>query len=168
MTEARAVAPSRTVAAALEAGLREHDLLGDPTLGNLPATYTVGTSVAVESLAAELPSYQLVELRVGNRVRAVATVNRVPGGYTFGELRATTRDLRLPTTSELRARAAAHGLDRNVRLVWGWTDERVPQYAPFLAGTNSRSGRAAFVTPAGLTDRIQLAQGLTPALQTLR
>ncbi len=164
--EAAAASPSRSVTAAIEDGLRRNDLLGDAELGNLPAGYTIGTSVAVESLAAEMPSYMLVELRVNNRVRAIATVNRTARGYVFGELRATTGDVRLPSTSALRTQAAAHGLERNVRLVWGWTDDRVPHYAPFLAGT-SANGRAAFVTPGGITSRIELVRGLTPTTRAV-
>jgi hypothetical protein len=165
--QASAAAPARTIAAAIATGLRRHALLGDAELGNLPANYTIGTSVSVESLAAEMPSYELVELRVGDRVRAIATVNRTARGYVFGELRATTGDVRLPSSSVLRAQAAAHGLDRSVRLVWGWTDERVPHYAPFLAGTSSATGRSAFVTPTGVTSQIELVRGLTPTFRAL-
>ena len=50
-------------------GLTSHNLLGDPTLGDLPASYTLGTSVHVTSLAAEIPSYDLVEVLVSGKVR---------------------------------------------------------------------------------------------------
>jgi len=154
--------PAATVSAAIDTGLRMHDLLGDPELGNLPASYTIGNSVTVESLAAELPSYQLVELRAGNDVRAVALVNDTSAGYVFGELRETTGDWELPDQADLRASLAANGLRGQPRLVWGWTDEPSPPLAPFLAGTSVTTGRTAYVTPAGVVEQLELVRGLTP------
>ncbi len=118
----------------------------------------------VESLAAELPSYLLVELKVGSSVRAVASVNVTSRGYVFGELRATTGSWRLPTAATMSNALRANGLSGQPRLVWGWTDEPSPPFAPFLAGTDG-SGRTTFVTPFGTTNRIELVRGLTPTLR---
>lgn len=154
--------PAPTVSQAVAVGLREHDLLGDPELGNLPTTYSIGDSVEVESLASEVPSYQLVELQVGDDVRAVALVNETSAGYVFGELREVSGDWQLPSRADLQAGLARHGLRGQAKLVWGWTDDRNPPFAPFLAGTASATGRAAFVTSDGVTNRIDLVRGLTP------
>ena len=148
--------PATTVSLAVAQGLREHDLLGDPALGNLPASYSIGNSTEVESLDSDVPSYQLVELKVGDDVRAVALVNETSAGYVFGELREVSGDWALPTRAEMRSRLAANGLTGEARLVWGWTDERNPPFAPFLAGTNAKTGRTAFVTAAGVIDRLEL------------
>jgi len=161
---APALAPSASVADAISNGLRAHDLLNDADLGNLPASYTVGTSVMVESLAAELPSYMLVELKVGDSVRAVASVNVTRRGYVFGELRPTTGDWRLPSTATMSSALRANGLTGQPRLVWGWTDEPSPPFAPFLSGAD-RAGRTTFITPFGTTNRIELVRGLTPTLR---
>jgi hypothetical protein len=154
--------PATTVGLAVAQGLREHDLLGDPDLGNLPASYSIGNSMEVESLDSDVPSYQLVELKVGDDVRAVALVNETSAGYVFGELREVIGDWALPTRAELRSRLAANGLTGDARLVWGWTDERNPPFAPFLAGTNATTGRPAFVTAAGVTDRLDLVREPRP------
>jgi len=155
--------PAPTVSMAVAQGLEEHDLLGDPDFGNLPASYSIGNSVSVESLASEVPSYQLVELTVGDDVRAVALVNETSAGYVFGELREVARDWHLPSRSDLQAGLAANGLRGQARLVWAWTDDRNPPFAPFLAGIDAETGRTAFVTPRGMTDRLDLVRGLTPS-----
>ncbi|HYI23359.1 MAG TPA: M14 family metallopeptidase, partial [Candidatus Limnocylindrales bacterium] len=107
---APALAPAASVADAISLGLRTHGLLNDPALGNLPASYAVGSSVMVESLAAQMPSYLLVELMVGSSVRAVASVNVTSRGYVFGELRPTTGSWRLPSSATMSNALRANGL----------------------------------------------------------
>ncbi len=151
------------VAQAVANGLTTNSLLGDPELGNLPSNYTLGTTVHVRSLAAGVPSYELAELRVNGVVRAVALVNNVNGGYVFGELRATTGDLRLPTTTQLLSALSANGLRGAPSLSWTWTQDPAPPFAPFLTGTNA-AGKTAFVTPAGVDDQLDVVNGVTPAV----
>jgi murein tripeptide amidase MpaA len=148
-----APAPASTIAQAVADGLTAHHLLGDRELGNLPADYTIGTAVSVRSLAVGVPSYRLVELRVGGKVRAIALVDEVAGGYVFGELRATTSDVRLPTTADLSAALTANGLHGAPSLSWTWTDSPAPPFAPFLTGLDA-NGKTSFVTPTGVVTQI--------------
>jgi carboxypeptidase T len=157
------VASAGSIAQAVADGLTANNLLGDPELGNLPATYTLGTSVHVRSLVAGVPSYDLVELKVGGLVRAIALVDEINGGYVFGELRATLGDFRLPTTAQMATALRTNGLTGTPSLSWTWTeDQPVPPFAPFLTGTNA-AGRKAFVTPFGVTEHLTTVSGANPA-----
>jgi len=138
-------------------------LLGDAELGNLPTTYTIGTSVHVRSLVAGVPSYDLAELRVGGIVRAIALVDEVSNGYLFGELRATRGDVRLPSFAQMATALRANGLTGAPSLSWTWTDDNpVPPFAPFLTGTDT-TGRNAFVTPSGILHQLPVVNGVVPA-----
>lgn len=158
---APASASASTIAQAVTEGLSTYGLLGDPTLGNLPTDYTLGTSVHVNSLSADMPSYDLVELRSGDSVKAVALVNERSGRYVFGELRATTGDVRLPTQVQLASVLRTNGLGGTPSLSWTWTDAATPPFAPFLTGTDA-TGRTAFVTPAGVVQRVDTVSAGTP------
>ena len=153
--------PAGTIAQAVADGLSTYSLLGDPELGNLPASYTVGTSVHVRSLAVGMPSYDLVELRVNGAVAAVALVDEVGGGYLFGELRPTTSNINLPTTSQLSSALQANGLSGTPSLSWTWTTSDTPPFAPFLTGMDAY-GKTAFVTGSGVTEQLPLVNGITP------
>lgn len=157
-------ASAATLSVAIEDGLHENDLLGDPELGNLPASYAIGDSLRVESLAAEVPSYHLVELRARGSVRAVALVNETDSGFRFGELREVSGNWQLPSQADLRARLAANGLRGQPRLVWAWTDEPSPPFAPFLAGLDAED-RLHVVTAGGLKDGTEFARGSSLRLQ---
>jgi hypothetical protein len=139
-----------TIAQAVADGLSFYGLLGDPELGDLPADYELGTSVHVRSLADGIPSYDLVELRVDGKVRAIVLVDELPGGFAFGELRATTRDVRLPTTAQLSKAMARNGLHGTPSLSWMWADHPMPPFMPFLTATDA-SGRTTVVTGSGST-----------------
>ena len=152
--------PASSVELAVDQGLRDHDLLGDPELGNLPPTYTLGDPVHVNSLVREMPSYDLVEIVVGNTVRAVALVRERAGGYVLGELRATVGNIDLPSQSELQSSLAARGLRGTASLSWTWTREPGSPFAPFLTGYDA-SGRTSFVTPRGTTTSLPTMRGLT-------
>jgi len=156
-----APAAAPTVAQAVADGLRAYDLLGDAELGNLPADYQVGTTLHVASLESDLPSYFLVELRVAGRVRAVALVDEKNGGYVFGELRATTGDLRLPTPAQMQSQLSVRGLRGAASLAWTWTENGAPPFAPFLSGTDA-FGRPAFVTPSGVVKQLPTDTEITP------
>jgi len=145
--------PSSYVADAIANGLSANHLLGDPELGNLPSSYSIGTSVHVRSLESNVPSYELVELRVGGTVRAIALVDDVAGGFAFGELRATTADVHLPTPAQLSAALAANGLHGSPSLTWTWLDTPAPPFAPFLAGLDA-SGKPAYVTMTGAVTQV--------------
>jgi carboxypeptidase T len=151
-----------TISQALTDGLTANALFGDSELGNLPASYTVGTSVHVRSLVAGVPSYDLVELNVGGVVRAVALVDEVGSGYRFSELRAATGDMHLPTVGQLSAALSTNGLRGTPSLTWTWTDEPIPPFQPFLTGIDA-SGRTAYVTPDGVAEQLTLASGVAPA-----
>jgi hypothetical protein len=152
------------IAQAVADGLTTYGLLGNRDLGNLPANYTIGTTVHVNSLVVGIPSYDLAELRVNGSVKAVALVDEVDGGYQFGELRATTGDVRLPTASQMSSVLAAHGLRGTPSLSWTWADDPAapPPFAPFLTGTDA-FGRTAFVTQAGVQAHLTTVNGVTPA-----
>ena len=154
-------APAGTIAQAVADGLSTYSLLGDQELGNLPASYTVGTSVHVRSLAVDMPSYDLVELRANGAVAAVALVDEVGGGYLFGELRPTTSNISLPTASQLSAALSVNGLSGTPSLSWTWTTNDTPPFAPFLTGTDA-AGKTAFVTATGVTEQLPLVNGITP------
>src|SRR4051812_17632038 len=152
-----------SLAQAVADGLATNNLLGDSELGNLPADYTIGTSVHVRSLVAGVPSYDLVELRVGGVVRAIALVDEISGGYLFGELRPTLGDVRLPTFSQMATALRTNGLSGTPSLSWTWTDdEPAPPFAPFLTGTDA-AGKTAFVTPTGVAEQLQTVNGVAPA-----
>lgn len=152
--------PSDSVALAVRQGLSDHDLYGDPELGSIPTTYTLGNSVSVTSLVRDIPSYQLVEIVAGGGVRAVALVRERGGGYVLGELRPTTGAFRLPTRAQLQSALSARGLRGTATLSWAWTEQPVSPFAPFLTGT-SAAGRPAFVTPAGVVRDIGVARGFS-------
>jgi len=154
------VDPAGSVRLSIAQSLRAHDLLGDPQLGNLPATYTLGNSVHVTSLVREMPSYDLVEILVGGKVRAVALVRERGGAYVLGELRPTVGSVRLPSQAQLQSSLAARGLRGTASLSWTWTREPGSPFAPFLTGLDAR-GRTAFVTPRGVTSAIETIRGLT-------
>ncbi len=149
---AAAPSPAGTIAQAVADGLTTYSLLGDPDLGSLPASYTIGTTVHVRSLTAGIPSYDLVELRVNGSVHAVALVDEVGSGYLFGELRATHGDVRLPTTAQLSSALATNGLHGTPSLSWTWTadPDAPPPFAPFLTGTDV-TGHTAYVTSSTVT-----------------
>jgi hypothetical protein len=110
-----------------------------------------------------VPSYDLVELRVGGVVRAIALVDEVSGGYVFGELRATIGDVRLPTAAQMATALHANGLSGTPSLSWTWTDDQpAPPFAPFLTGTDA-AGKTAFVTPSGVAEQLTTVSGVTPA-----
>ena len=92
----------------------------------------------------------------------MALVDEVNGGYAFGELRATTADVRLPTTAQLSSALAANGLRGTPSLSWTWTDDPAapPPFAPFLTGTDA-FGSTAFVTPAGSRAHSDTVNGVT-------
>ena len=153
--------PAGTIAQAVADGLNTYSLLGDQELGNLPASYTLGTSVHVRSLAVGMPSYDLVELRANGAVAAVALVDEVGSGYLFGELRPTTSDVRLPSATQLSTALSDNGLSGTPSLSWTWTTTDTPPFAPFLTGTDA-AGKTAYVTAAGATEQLPLVNGITP------
>lgn len=156
---ATSAAPAGTVELAVREGIAAHDLLGDPELGNLPATFSIGNSVHVTSLAPGVASYELVEILVGGTVRAMALVRERDGGYVLGELRATLGDVHLPTQAQLQSRLAPNGLRGTATLTWAWLDgQPVPPFAPFLTGVDSQ-GRAAFVAADGAVERLATLSG---------
>jgi hypothetical protein len=151
-TDSSTASPSLT--AAIQEGMRANALYNDPELGNVPQGFTLGRTLSVDSIAGEA-GYDLVELVAGLRVRAVALVERVDGGYRFGELRPVTGFFHLPTLSDMRAALSANDLEGTPRLVWDWTSERNPPFVPFLAGRDADTGALSIITLHGLLDRAQ-------------
>ena len=155
------VITAESIDEALSAGLTANDLTNDSEFGDL-STYTIGTVLEVHSLVREVPSYALVEVRVSDELRGVALMMRMGDGYAFGALKRTRSDGHLPTSSELNDQAQLYGLEGRPRLVWTITpDADNPPFVPMLEAVDPATGRAAFVTSAGVVDDLRPADGLT-------
>ena len=66
--------------------------------------------------------------------------------------------------TQLSSALTASGLHGLPTLSWTWTDDPAapPPFAPFLTGLDS-TGATAFITPAGVTETLAPATGVTPA-----
>jgi hypothetical protein len=158
-----ASAPSApTIAQAIEQGIRHHGLLRDATLGVDLGGYSVGRALHVRSLAPDIASYSLAEVRVSGVLRAVALVTQTSSGYRFGALTPSGDVTGLPSQSELDAVLSANGMRGPARLVWGWTPSAAPPFAPFVAGTDRATGRSVYLTGQGRLEPTEVPRRLAP------
>ena len=150
------------IAQAVSDGLAQHDLLGlRDGLGIDLKGYAIGDIAHVDSLAAEIAPYDLVELNVSGSVRAIALVTESSSGYTFGALWGYTGDFALGSATGRAQLAADNGVRAGVKLLWAPSTASVSPFDPFLSG-ESGNGQPVFVSSAGSFAAVPLAAGLTP------
>jgi hypothetical protein len=148
---------------AVEAGFEKNGLDTGSSLGVDLTGYTVGASVRVDSVAEELPDYDLVEIRVKGVIRAMALVTEIRGGYAFGALAPVTPEFQLLTAERRASLLAANGLSGTGRLVWAWVDDAIsPPFVPLIETRDPQSGAPAYLTASGRLDSLHLVNGLTP------
>lgn len=147
---------------AVSNGLQENALGSGASLGIDLTGYSLGPVVHVESLAKDVPSYDLVELQVAGKVRAVALVSLVAEGYRFGAITPVTSE---PAVMSLAGRThalAANGLTGSGELVWAPSTSGSTPFGPFVRGEFA-DGHEGFLTPKGRVTGIQLLPGFTPS-----
>ena len=127
-----------TIEAAVRKGMDVNGLSRGGNLGVDLTGYSLGDSAEVEPISVDVGVYELVELRVGRQVRAVAMVLKNGEGYQFAG--AATGDYGVVAVSSRKALLARAGLSGPGRLVWGWTDEPSSPFAPFVKTSNALGG----------------------------
>lgn len=152
-----------TVYDAIREGLSRNGLTGDNALGIDLTDYAVGSVAHVTSLAKEVPSYELAELRVGGEVRAVVRVDDTENGYLFAALSPAGSDYPFASTATLSRYMTANGLSGTGTLVWAWADEGASPFTPYVESTNPSSSSPTYLTPQGVFATLHLAPGLTPS-----
>lgn len=148
---------------AITAGLSENGLGSGTRLGLDLTGFSMGSVVHVDSIVAELPSYDFVELRVHGRLEALAVVNEVAGRYQFGALTAVATDPAFMTAGGRSAALLARGLSGSGRLVGGPTTDGATPMQPFLTGTDPTTGRPTFLGASGRLGAIEVLPGFSDA-----
>jgi hypothetical protein len=112
----------------------------------MPAPATRSISISIARLAPGASPYELVEIRVGSSVRAVAMVEDGSAGYTYAG--ASTLPLGLDVASPaVRADVVGRaGLQGDGRLVWAETDGSNLQFTPFIHAQDG-NGADVYVDP---------------------
>jgi hypothetical protein len=151
-----------SIAAAVTKGITGNGLLNDPKFGSDLRRFKVGASIHVTSLASELPSYDLVELRVAGSTRAIAMVQEVGGRFEFGALSQAPLAFDLFSAAGRARILAENHMAGTGELVWGWTIDGPSPFTPFIRGVDASTGRPAFATAMGRKDAIDLSEGFTP------
>jgi hypothetical protein len=146
---------------AVRDGLRENGLEKGGSLGVDLTGHVVGPSVHVDSLATQVPSYELTEIQVAGQVRAVAMVTEVPGGYSFAAIAPWTGRFDLASPSATQIHLRSQGMSGSWRLVWAWTAEGGSPFTPIIAGTDAATSQTVFLSPSGRHSQLHLAPGLT-------
>jgi hypothetical protein len=152
-----------TLSTAVANGIAANDLLNSSKFNVDLRGFKVGASVHVASLAAEIPSYDLVDVRVAGASRAIAMVQEVNGRFVFGALAPSARGIDLTSAAGRSRILADNHMKGRGDLVWGWTVEGPSPFAPFVRGIDASTGRPAFATVMGRRDSIQLSDGFTPS-----
>lgn len=163
-TAQRTLAPanvSPTIAAAVETGLVQNDLIQGGSLGVDLREAKIGRSVHVDSLAREVPSYDLVEVSVGSEVRAVAMVTESPGGFSFSALTPWNGQFDLASPRAVDSALASQGMSGPAHFVWAWTDDGGSPFMPFIRAMDNGTAGPAYIGPNGKQSQIHLAPGLT-------
>jgi hypothetical protein len=146
---------------AVTQGLQQNALDQGGALGIDLTGYVVGRSVHVDSLAEELPSYDLVEIDVAGQVRAVAMVSEGPRGYSFAGLTPWTGRFDLASPGAIQSDLASQGMTGPGRLVWAWTEEGGSPFAPMIEAKDAVASTPAYLSITGRHDQLHLVPGLT-------
>jgi len=154
---------SVSLTSAVRRGLDENGLGTGGALGVDLTGYRIGRSVHVDSLAAEVPSYDLVEIDVANQLKAVAMVTESGGSYEFAAVTPWTGTWNLPLSGTIDGALAKAGMRGPGHLVWAWTQDGGSPFLPMVAGTDAQASTPAFLTPQGRQNAISLIPGETPA-----
>jgi len=154
---------SPTIQDAVTLGLRQNDLEHGGALGVDLTGYSIGPSVHVDSLASELPSYDLAQIMVGGRLAAVAMVSEIGPDYAFAGITPWSGSFPLGSSSAMASALASNGMGGTARLVWAWADEGGSPFTPFVEATDIITGAPAYLSVTGRHDSIHLVPGETPA-----
>ncbi len=119
--------------------------------------FGVGATIHVDSLSADIPPYELVELVKSGQVAAIAMVSDVPGGYELAAIRPVQNEYRLPTAAERTTLAQGHGDSAGTRLVWAVSDESKSPFEPILEATTP-SGRPEYLSRNGWSFLVHVAR----------
>lgn len=151
-----------SIAQAVADGIAANSLGTGGELGIDLTGYTVGSSVHVTSLAAGIPSYDLVDLLVGANPKAVALVEEIPAGFAFGAITPVTGEPLVMTSTGRQSSLAANGMSGPGTLVWAPSTAGDTPFAPFIEGNDSATGQRAYLSMTGRVQTIGIAAGLTP------
>jgi hypothetical protein len=147
---------SPTIPAAISDGLKQAELQDGARLGIDLTNYAVGPTVHVTSLVADIPSYDLVELVVGQSPRAIVLVSLTGRGYEFGAITPLVGSPDyMPGPMRDKALSAA-GMSASSDLVWAPTTIGATPFMPFIRGVDAVSGRPTFLTVNGRADSLSL------------
>ncbi len=148
-----------TVGGAVSDGLTQNGLEHGGKLGVDLAGYTLGSTMHVASLVADIPSYELTGVYVGPTLVAVAMTTDTPGGYSFAGLTTSTDWYRLETSPDLPSFLHSKGLAGSPRFVWAWTAGGELPFAPFIEAADAGTGSIGYYTAQGRLSRLELTPG---------
>jgi hypothetical protein len=141
--------PDAAIADAVIGGIKANNLADESAFGSSLKGASVGRTLHVESLAADVPAYELAEVVSKGAVVAIAMAVHQADGLHFGALQPVSSDEGLPSASALKAAAAGVSPDATpTGLAWGWSDESTSPFNPFLIATDN-GGHRSFITPGG-------------------
>ncbi len=152
--------PKGALDQAVTDGIASNTLLNDPSLGVSLVGAVAGKSLHVDSLSPELGSYELVEVLVAGKVKAIAMIEDRKDGLHFAALQPVAEGSHMPSALDAQTGLRAKGVDaRSLKAVWGWSQESSSPFSPFWQATDS-NGRQTFLTSS---DQVQPAIHLTTA-----
>jgi hypothetical protein len=154
---------SASVSEAVAQGLVDNGLGKGGALGVDLTGYTIGKTAHVDSLAQQLPSYDLVEIDVAHQVRAVAMVTEGTSGFTFGGITPWTGSFNLASPSAISSAMASEGMAGPGHLVFAWTDQASSPWVPMIEGKDAHTSAPAFLAATGRNDQFSLVLGETPS-----
>ena len=155
--EPTAPTASTSIEAAVSAGISQNGLENHYNLRG----YHLGAVAHVDSLAKEMPSYDLVEIRMAEGVRALAMVNETTAGYVFAALAPSSAQLDIATSTGRAKVLARKGLTGPGRLVWGWViGVPATPFDPLVEGKDLTTGAKGYVGISGRLEGIALPRGL--------
>jgi hypothetical protein len=156
-----AASPSASsISTAFSLGLTQNGLVEGGNLGVDLTGSTLGAIVHVRSLAASIPSYELVDVLVGGGVKAVALMLDSPNGYSFGAIAPVSSEPSIMSAAGRDALMASNGMTGAGDLVWAPSTDGATPFAPFLEGVNASSGVTTYLTNSGPATSLKLVGGL--------
>jgi hypothetical protein len=119
-------------------GISSNGLSNDPSLAVDLRGAQIGRQVHVDSLDPAVPAYELVEVKSGGAVAAVAMIVDRPDGYHFGALSPVESGWSMPDGSGATTRLRQDGIDvKSMKLVWGASDESSSPFGPIWQATDA-------------------------------